>query len=282
MNTHYRHSRDPMIKLQQEMKLRNFSQKTVKSYIFYIKECLRFSGVDPRSTTQKDVRSYLEYLVDKNLSASTLNIAYSALKFYFSNILHRKFFSYIPRAKKVKKLPVVLSKNEVKKIISSIKNKKHQCVVSLLYGTGLRVSELTHLQMQDIDLERRLIMVSKGKGFKDRLTLLPGSLCLILKNQKKLKKSNDFLFTNSQNGRLTEATIQKIVKKAVQYAGIDKKISPHTFRHSFATHLLESGTDIRYIQELLGHSNLKTTQIYTHVSKTGLSDLESPLDVIKT
>lgn len=277
--SHYYPSQDPMVKLRQEMKLRNFSQKTIKSYLYYISDCLKKSNKQARAVTGGDIRNYLENLVSFGMSSSTLNSAYSALKFYFETILRRKFFFNIPRSKKEKHLPTVLSKEEIAKILSVVQNPKHRCIVALLYGTGLRVSELTHIKMCDIDLSRGLIRVFQGKGKKDRLTLLPESLKEVLSKQSKLKTPDDFLFTNGRGGRLTEASIQKIVAHAAVEAGIGKTVSPHTLRHSFATHLLENGTDIRYIQELLGHAKLQTTQIYTHVASSNLKNIKSPLDV---
>src|SRR3989339_1291556 len=251
MNTHYRPSRDPMVLLRQEMKLRRFSERTIESYIHYIDECLRFSGTDPKCASQADVKAYLCYLTDKNYSSSTINTAYSALLFYFGNILQRRFFFNLPRARKEKHLPVVLSKDEVARlIVVSAGNPKHCCIISLLYATGVRVSELTHIKMRDIDLDRMMLRVFQGKGKKDRMTILPLSLKDVLKNQQRLKRPDDYLFTNRRGSKLTEATIQKIVAQAAQKAGVSKTVSPHTLRHSFATHLLENGTDIRYIQEL--------------------------------
>lgn len=279
MNTlNYRPSRDPILLLKQEMKLRNYSQKTVKSYIHYINECLRFASSGPREIKEKDVRDYLEYLADSGKSASTLNTAYSALQFYFGKILRRKFFINLPRAKKEKKLPVVLSKSEVKRMLELTQNPKHYCILSLLYGTGMRVGEIVKLKMEDIDFERKQIHIFRGKGAKDRYVMLPESLIDALTRQRKLKKTDDFVFTNGRGGRMIERTIDKVVKQAVERAEISKKVSPHTLRHSFATHLLEQGTDIRYIQELLGHAKLQTTQIYTHVAANNLESIKSPLD----
>jgi len=175
-------------------------------------------------------------------------------------------------------LPVVLSKEEARKMIEITKNPKHNCIISLLYGTGVRVSELTHIKMRDIDMDRKMLRVFQGKGKKDRFVMLPEKLMPIFSIQMKLKSAGDYLFTNGRGSRLTEATIQKIVGQAAEKAGIRKNVSPHTLRHSFATHLLENGTDIRYIQELLGHAKLQTTQIYTHVASNDLSRLKSPLD----
>lgn len=278
MNTHYRPSRDPMTLLKQEMKLRGFSEKTIKSYLHYVDELLRFANKDPKGVSQADVRAYLEYLGDNGFSASTINTAYSALLFYFGKVLYRRFFVHLPRAKKGKHLPVVLSKEEVRRMIEVLENPKHRCIVSLLYGTGVRVSELTHIKMRDIDLNRMILRVYQGKGKKDRQTIIPQSLKNILIGQQRVKQLNDFLFTNGRCNRLTEATIQKVVAQAGEKAGVQKNVTPHTLRHSFATHLLEAGTDIRYIQELLGHAKLQTTEIYTHVATSNLQGITSPLD----
>lgn len=271
-------SQDPMVKLRQEMRLRGFSQKTIKSYLLYIEACLRFVRKSPRDVDGADVRRYIDYLASAGKSASTLNSAYSALQFYFGKILHRKFFMSIPRAKKPHTLPVVLSKGEVQRMIDGIKNPKHQCMIQMLYGTGMRVGELVRLRMRDIDFERNCIRVVQGKGAKDRVAILPKSIRELLERQRSMKQPTDFLFTSYDGGRLTEAAVQKVVRCAAQLAKIAKEVTPHTLRHSFATHLLEAGTDIRYIQELLGHAKLSTTQIYTKVSSQSLGMIQSPLD----
>lgn len=267
-----------MARLRQEMRLRKFSPKTIKSYLLYIEACLRFVRKSPREVDGADVRNYLDNLASTGKSASTLNTAYSALQFYFGKILCRKFFVNIPRAKKSHQLPEVLSKEEVRRMIEATNNPKHKCMIQMLYGTGMRVGELTHLRMRDVDLERNCIKVVQGKGAKDRMALLPKTIHDLLERQKGVKQPDDFLFTSYDGGRLTEATVQKVVRRAAQIAGVQKEVTPHTLRHSFATHLLESGTDIRYIQELLGHAKLATTQIYTKVSAQSLGAIKSPLD----
>jgi len=266
--------------LLQEMRLRGFSTKTQDTYLGFVGTFLNFMhGKSVKAISASDVRSFLEWLVANERSASTINTAYSALFFYFNKVLRRNFFINIPRVKKVKYLPVILSAEEVRKMIILTTSPKHRCILSILYGAGVRVGELTHIRICDIDLDRMTLRVYQGKGGKDRITILPHSLKLILQKQIKLKSKNDFLFTNGRNGRLTEATIQKIVQQAAVRAVINKNVSPHTLRHSFATHLLENGTDIRYIQELLGHARLETTQIYTHVARNNLALLKSPLDL---
>ena len=171
------------------------------------------------------------------------------------------------------------SKEDIKLMIELTDNPKHKTMIQLLYGAGMRVSELTHLKMRDIDFNRETIHIVHGKGAKDRFVPLPKTIAPILIKQKQLKVGADFLFTNGARGaRLTEATIQKVVAQAAERAGIQKSVSPHTLRHSYATHLLEAGTDIRYIQALLGHSKIETTQIYTHVALTHITGIQSPLD----
>jgi site-specific recombinase XerD len=264
--------------LARELRIRNYSQRTIESYIFYNREFLRFCHKEPRAVATDDIKDYLDWLA-RERSSSTVSVAYNALLFYYKQIWHRSFFLNLSHPRKEKHIPVVLSKEEVKRMIDVLVNLKHKCILSLLYATGVRVGELTHIKMWDIDLDRMLLRVFQGKGKKDRMTLLPLSLKEILKNQQRLKKSDDYLFTNGRGSRLTEATIQKVVAQAATKAGVSKTVSPHTLRHSFATHLLENGTDIRYIQELLGHAKLQTTQIYTHVAKSSLQGITSPLDL---
>lgn len=263
--------------LERELRFRNYSRKTAESYLRYNQDLLRFCQKDPREVNSSDIKDYLDFLTREH-SASTVSVAYNALLFYYKQIWRRSFFINLSHPRKEKHLPIVLSKAEARKMTTALSNPKHRCIISLLYGAGVRVSELTHIKMCDIDLDRMLLRVYQGKGKKDRMTILPVLLKEILEKQSKLKTPDDFLFTNGRGGRLTEASIQKIVAHAAAEAGIGKNVSPHTLRHSFATHLLEDGTDIRYIQELLGHAKLQTTQIYTHVADNNLRSIKSPLD----
>lgn len=284
MNTYFlrttKDSRDPFVNLERELKIRNFSSKTVKSYLYYNKQFIKFASKSPREIKNEDIKKYLEYLIkDKKFSSSTVNLVINALKFYYKQILKRKMFFDIKQAKKEKKLPIVLSKQEIDKMIKVIKNPKHKFVIQFLYSTGMRVSEVVKVKMKDIDFDRKLILIRCGKGKKDRYTLLANSLIKILKRQSKLKKKNDYLFTSFDGKKHWHVmSVQKIIKSASELAGIRKNVSAHTLRHSFATHLLEKGIDIRYIQELLGHKNLETTQIYTKVANNILSEIQNPLD----
>lgn len=286
MNTYYHtarkttiQERDPLYNLERELKIRGFSPKTVESYLLYNKLFLQYCRKSPKSIANEDIRRYLLFLKDKNCSNSTLNVALNALKFYYRQVLKRRFFFNIKGAKKSNYLPVILSKEEVGRMLAKTTNPKHNFLISLMYSAGLRVSEAVAIRMRDFDLDRKMIMVRQGKGGKDRCTILSQKLIPTLKKQLALKKPGDYLFTGAGgNGHLTAMSAEKIVKKAAEAAGISKKVSCHSLRHSFATHLLEAGTSIRYIQELLGHKRLETTQIYTKVAGNNLQNIKSPLD----
>ena len=282
MNTHKttRLERDPIYNLERELKIRGFSPRTIKAYIYYTKELANFSRKNYNSININDIKDYLANLKEKDLSGSTLNCAYSALRFYFSIILRRKFFinKEVKRSKKEKKLPCVLTKDEVGRILASINNVKHKLILALTYSSGLRVSEVVRVKCQDFNFTGRLLHVRQAKGGKDRMTIISEKVGAVIEKYIKNKLPDDYIFTGRDNKRLTERTVQKIFEKALDDAGIRKNASCHSLRHSFATHLLEAGVSIRYIQELLGHSRLETTQIYTKVANNNLSTIKSPLD----
>ncbi|OGF24832.1 hypothetical protein A2331_04795 [Candidatus Falkowbacteria bacterium RIFOXYB2_FULL_34_18] len=231
----------------------------------------------PKNITTADIRNYLEKMADNQHASSTLNLAYSAFRFYFQNILHRKFFTNIPRAKKSKKLPVVLTRSEIGQIFAVIVNVKHKLMLGLTYSSGLRVSEIINVRVQDLDFENKLLRVKEAKGLKDRNTIMSDKIIPFLKQYTKNKKPNDYIFANEKNGKLTIRSVQKVFMQALKKSDIKKQATCHSLRHSFATHLLENGTDIRYIQELLGHARLETTQIYTKVANNKLKDIQSLL-----
>ncbi len=278
MKKSYYPSQDPMQKLKQEMKLRNFSPKTVKSYLYYITNILQRSNKNPKTVNAGDIRDYLEKMVDEGKSTSTLNGAYSALKFYFEKILKRKFFINIPRAKKSKKLPVVLTKKEVRSILGATNNVKHKLILATMYSSGLRVSEVPEIKIRDLDLENNLLIIRQGKGRKDRRSIISKDLAKVLRKYTKDKALKDSLFESNRGGKLTTRSIQKVFSENLERANINKSASCHSLRHSFATHLLEGGINIRYIQELLGHARLETTQVYTKVAKNKLEEIKNPLD----
>lgn len=277
------HAREePFEDLHKELVARKYSPKTVKAYIYYNKEFLRFAGKIVKEITNEDVRNYLFHLADKKrASTSSLNIAISALRFYYGEILKRNFVYEIKRPHKDKKLPVVLSREEISRMLPSIANIKHKAILMLIYSAGLRVSEVVRLKLGDIDAHRKLIHVKGGKGRKDRYTILSDVAMETVRIYINAYNPEDWLFPGRENRwHITTRTVQRIFEDAIQKAGIGKDVGVHSLRHSFATHLLESGVDLRYIQELLGHKSSKTTEIYTFVSNKELCKIKSPLDLI--
>ena len=266
--------------LRRELLSRKYSYKTVKGYLYYNRDFLNFIRKEPSGINDSDIKDYLLYLAEEKQSAtSTLNQAINALKFYYGSMLKKKFVYEVKRPRKDKKLPVVLSKEEVAKILSSINNIKHKAILMLVYSAGLRVGEVVRLKIEDIDSKRMLIHIKEAKGRKDRYTMLSETALDILRKYWREYKPEKWLFEGARKDRyITTRTIDKIMEHACTKAGINKDVSVHTLRHSFATHLLEGGTDLRYIQELLGHQSSKTTEIYTHVSTQSLGKIKSPLD----
>jgi len=273
-------NKDGFENLIQLLKIRNLSPKTIKSYVYYNRVFLYFVGKSARQVKALDIKKYLENLADKGCSSSTLNLAYNALKLYYGKIYKRRFFVNIPRAKKDKKLPIVLSRSEIKKFFSVFQNVKYKLMFALMYASGLRISEIVKLKVRDLDFDNNVLWVRLGKGKKDRQSLLPEVLVDILKKWVMHKKGDDFVFGSMRGGGLTERSIQKMFAKNLKLARIKRQATCHSLRHSFATHLLESGTDIRYIQELLGHKRIETTQVYTKVTSNNLKNIKSPLDSI--
>ena len=261
-------------KLRTELKLKGSSDMTIKNYIWFVEKFLKSTNKTIQELTEEDIKKYLVSLID-NKSRSTVSLAASSLKYFFSEIL-KKPVSSVKLPKKEKTLPQVLSKNEVKKMIEMAETRKSRIIVKLLYSSGVRVSELVNLKIKDINLDEKIAWVRKGKGKKDRFFVLSEKLIPELEDY--LRKKQDYTYILSKEKPITPRNIQKIIKKLAKKTGIQKKVTPHTLRHSYATHLLESGTDIRKIQVLLGHENLSTTQIYTHVSSEELKKIKNPLD----
>lgn len=265
-------------KLETELKISNSSQYTIRNYVFANSKLIDFMKKNPDEITTDDVKDYMaEHLSGK--SSSSLVLFLAAIKYAYSNILKKDITEGIKRSKKEVKIPSVLTKDEVKKLISYLNNEKSKLMISLIYACGFRVSELINLKINDVDFNDKTGHVRRGKGKKDRIFNIPNFLAEQLQKQSETQKKEgkEFLFTGPK-GRLSSRNLEKIVRKAAKKAQINKKVSPHTLRHSFATHLLESGVGIRMIQELLGHSNLSTTQIYTHVSSEEIKKIPSPLD----
>ena len=251
--------KEALPRLLEELKLRKYSGKTVKRYAAIVED---FLG------SNKPLRDYILSKADK--SRSLLRTTYFALKFFYENALGQKFDEKIPLAKKSLILPTVLGKDEVNRMFNALDNAKHKMVLCFLYYTGMRLDEARNLKWQDVDFERGVINIRKGKGEKDRIVFLHDKLKdIVAKNGMK----EGLVMVSERGSQYDERTIQAIVKNAAKKAGIAKKVTPHTLRHSFATHLLEGGADIRYIQKLLGHANLQTTQVYTHVANKDIKKL---------
>ncbi|MBL7078620.1 tyrosine-type recombinase/integrase, partial [Candidatus Shapirobacteria bacterium] len=225
-----------------------------------------------------NIKDYLLHCEQKGISAQSRNLFLNAIKFYYRNVVEIKQKIEILSAKKSKSLPVVLSRNEIKKMLQSIRNQKHKLLLSLSYGAGLRVSEVTALKAKDIDLNELTVHIKQAKGQKDRISVLPKKLVNEVRSMIARKTNNDFIFASERGGKLTTRTAQKVFKNALKKATVKKDATFHSLRHSFATHLLENGTDVRYVQELLGHLNIRTTQIYTQVTNPKLKNIKSPLN----
>lgn len=264
-------------KLKAELKVRGFSPLTVRNYSFFVEKFLTKTNKPSGKLNEDDVKAYLSEMFDTK-SKNTIMLAAASLKFFFQQVL-KKDFSNIPLPKKDKKLPEVLTKEEVKSLIDSTDTIKSRLIVSLLYSSGLRVSELVNLKKEDINFEEKTGWVRKGKGSKDRLFVISESLSGELREYLNSRgKENEYVFSKSK--ALTTRNIQKIIQGTRKRADISKRVTPHTLRHSFATHLLEQGVDIRIIQVMLGHSSLSTTQVYTHVSSEKLKSVKNPLDAL--
>lgn len=266
-------------KLETELKISKNSDYTIRNYKRSNLELLNFSKKQPEQITEDDIKLFVAENLSRN-AASSIIVFLSALKYAYSSILGTDPTIKIKRPKREKKIPDVLTKEEVKQIIRACSNKKSKLMLSLIYASGMRVSELVNLKVNDLNFEEKIGYIRQAKGNKDRIFNIPENLFKQLSKQaNKQKQSNQVYLFSGPKGQLSHRNIQKIVQKVVINTGIQKKIHPHTFRHSFATHLLENGVDIRYIQTLLGHADLSTTQIYTHVSTEEIKKIKSPIDM---
>lgn len=267
--------------LLRELKIRHYSRKTIKAYTRVNIELLKMSGKKPEEIDNEDVKNYLYRLADvKKAATSTLNGAINAIRFYYGTMLRRNFIYDIKRPKKDKKLPVTISIEEVRDLISSVDNLKHKTLLMLTYSGGLRVSEAVGLKPGDVDTHHNNIFVRKSKGRKDRITILSKTALKYFNEYVEMYKPVDWLFPGAKPGRhLTTKSANEIFRMGCMRANINREgVHFHSLRHSFATHLIESGYDIRVIQELMGHRSIQTTEIYTHVSNKFIRDIKSPLD----
>jgi len=266
-----------LARMDQEMLMRNYSPRTKKSYLYCIEKYLRFDSEGAQHCNYERIRDFLLQKRENGAGPVTYNIYLNAIKFFYKNVLNRRKEIPIKYAKRPKAFPVSLTRDEIFQIISAIDNYKHKLLISLAYGAGLRLSEVINLNVRDLNFLNKIITVENGKGSKTRNTIMPEKLFFKLRMYTENKDRNDYLFKSNRGGRLNPRTAQKIFENALKKAKIDKKATFHSLRHSFATHLMENGTNLRFIQELLGHSSIRTTQIYTHTGYKMLHMVKSPL-----
>jgi len=270
-------------KMIRAMKLRNFSPKTQKAYVAAVAGLAKFYNQSPDRLGQEKIENYLLHLKDKlGRSASTCNVVICGLRFFFEHTLKDSSIDLaLPRRKKPKYLPEVLSREEVSRLIFSLSNIKHRLLLMIAYSAGLRVSEIARLKPQHIDSSRMVVRVEQGKGCKDRYTILSQRLLDDLRVYWRASHPGPWVFySRNRQTPISISSIQKIYTKAKRKAGITKGKGIHTLRHCFATHLLEAGYDVRKIQILMGHRSLSTTMVYLHVSRKGLAMVKSPLDFV--
>ncbi|HNQ31786.1 MAG TPA: tyrosine-type recombinase/integrase [Candidatus Woesebacteria bacterium] len=264
-------------KLQQEMKISGFSASTIKSYINCVRTIYAHFKKPLDHISANEFKSFLEILADKGYSPYSLNQYHASLKYVMAKVYGRPSHFHFPYAKRHKKLPIVLSRVEIRKIINASKNFKHKLLLSLAYGAGLRVSEAISLKVWDLDFDELTIHIKQAKGKKDRISMIPESIISELRQMVAGKEKSNYVFASERGGKLSTRTAQKVFENALKVSGIRKDATFHSLRHSFATHLLENGTDVRYVQELLGHQNIRTTQRYTQVTNPHLKNIKSPL-----
>jgi len=274
-------NREAFRRMVDQLKLKSYSPNTIKTYrneFMQLLLALKSHSID--DCDAEKIRSYMLYCTKTlQLSENSLHSRLNALKFYFEQVLHReKFFYEIPRPKKPSKLPKIINNKDIKKLLDKTENLKHNTMLKLCYGMGLRVSEIVNLKISDIDSKNMQVFIERAKGKKDRYVNLPESILEQLRRYFREEKPKYYLFEGQYGGKYSIRSVQQIFKNALKKANIIKPVGIHSLRHSFATHLLESGTDIRFIQELLGHNDIKTTLIYTQVSNNSVRKIKSPLD----
>lgn len=268
---------EPILRsVERDLRVRNYSPKTVRAYL----GCLRDFFDEQKYAGQVGEDKIKEYLLkkqDQGLAPQTVNLYLNAIKFYYrecreerSKIINIRF------AKRSQKLPCVLSREEIERLLSGIPNHKHRMMLSLAYSAGLRVSEVVNLKVGDLDVMQLTLMIRNGKGQKDRLTVFSEKLVRPMRSLLVGRRAEEWVFESERGGRLSVRTAQKVFESALKRAGVQRSASFHSLRHSFATHLLENGVDVRYVQALLGHSNIRTTQLYTQVTNPMLRQVQSP------
>lgn len=271
-------------RMTEDLRIRNYSPHTIKAYVQCVASFAMHFGKSPDLLGPEDIRAYQVFLVEKKKASWALfNQTVCALRFFYNTTLGRGWVvEHLEYPRGQKRLPTVLSMLEVTELLEAVKSLKHRAILSTLYGTGIRVSELCALRVSDIDSQRMVIHVRQGKGSKDRIVMLSPRLLKLLREYWREYRPKEWLFPGRDPGvPISAASVQQVCKRAAELAGISKHVHPHTLRHSFATHLLENGVDLRRIQLLLGHGNLKTTSVYLHVAADVVQSTPSPLDLLE-
>lgn len=274
-----------MTRLRQEyvssLRLRNYSPKTIKQYVLCVSHFAGYFGKCPKELGPREIKQYLLHLIDeKHCSWSQYRQTVCGLRFLYAKVLgHEWLAEHIPFPRRERRLPNFLTPEEAKRVLESVEHPKHRMMLETLYGTGVRCGELVRLRVEDIDSGRKVIVVRNGKGNKERLTLLGETLLGKLRNYYRQYRPKEWLF-EGRSGHVQEAVPQKACQRAEEDSGVGKRVTPHILRHSFATALLEQGVDLITISNLLGHSRIKTTELYTHVTLKKLQSTSSPLDIL--
>ncbi len=266
-----------------DLRLKNFSPKTIKVYVHAVAKFARHCGRSPDQLSREDVRDYLLHLIERGRARSTCVVVRNALRHLYTDTLGRPdWMDKLPRPKREHRLPVVLSQDEVQRLFSSVRNLKQKALFMVAYDAGLRLSEIINLRIEDIDSQRMVIRVRQGKGKKDRYARLTPGLLDLLRKYWRAYRPEGLLFPGATPNKVYDpATPGHLLKKVCRKAGITKRVSMHTLRHSFATHLLEADTNLRVIQQLLGHERIQTTSLYTHISMKELRGAPSPINMLQ-
>ena len=264
----------------EDMTARRFKEKVQKDYVRHVRTFTEFLGRSPDTATSEDLRRFQLHMAQQQIGAPTINSAISALRFFFTETLERPdLVRPLRLVNEPRRAPVVLSPEEVARLLQAAPGLKYKAALSVAYGAGLRVSEVANLKVSDIDSGRMMLRVEQGKGQRDREVMLSPQLLQLLREWWKAARPQVWLFPGQNPiNPVTARQLNRAVTVAKDLAGIPKRVSPHTLRHSFATHLLEQGVDIRVIQVLLGHAKLETTALYTRVAVSTVRDIKSPLD----
>lgn len=266
-----------------DLTLRNRSPETIRAYVHAVAQYAKHFGRSPDELASDDLTKYLLHLKnEQRVAQSTYNVHVAALRFFYRTTLGRpEVVAELCFTKTERKLPVVLSREEVERFFAALASLKHRAILMTAYGSGLRVSEAVTLRIGDVDSQHMMLQVRQGKGRKDRCVMLPQRLLVVLRAYWRAARPTDFFFpSRGRPGHISRTAVYRACRRAAEEAGIAKRVSPHTLRHCFATHLLESGTDLRTIQVLLGHRNVATTALYTHVSRATVLATTSPLDTL--